>query len=625
MPKKKIIAAFKTHFDFGYTDRKEIVLGDYCGAKLRYAMDICEATQVHGKNLEYKWTLPAFLLMQMYRRSNESDRVRLIELVQRGQLICHALPFTMHTSLLDKQLAEKMFIWTDEYVATFQKQFPISAKMTDVPGHTSGIIEPLVKRGVKFLHLGKNGASTAPDVPLLFWWEDLKGNRILTMYNQLYGSQLIPPKGWKYPVWLALCHTNDNVGAHKEDIVLNLQTAVGKSYDFQTGSLDDFANEILKCDLSDLPVIKGELSDTWVHGVGSYPDAVACFRESKTKFYELEKRAGQLGVDISKEQEEFYKYALVYTEHTFGVNVMTRFPKRVYTKSELNRNRKRLVKYKESETSWADERAIAFKLKEICDLVQKKTGYIEKNIIKEPLTIETDDKYIYVNISGKRAKIHYEYCVFGAESVHGFAKKYLTRFIDWSISDFGKLWYPEIEDKRYIARIANVEKVDNTYEILFRTDKNSFAEYGNFKQYKIKLFKTQEGIQISFYGTGKDAINLVEAGNFVVDLEDEGKHFLVQQIGQCMDVNKDIIKNSNQILWAMDEYAEIDGIRLYSHSAPLVAFERNAICQFNCVKSRKKKAKFVINLFNNHWGTNFPQWMEGDYNFNFTLTNCNDS
>lgn len=622
--KKKIIAVFKTHFDFGYTDRKEKVLNSYCGEKLLQALDICEKTQAYGKDLEYKWTLPAFLLMQMYHCCAETEKQRFVELVERDQLVCHALPFTMHTSLLDKRLAEKMFLWTDEYVETFHKKFPISAKMTDVPGHTSGIIEPLVKRGVKFLHLGKNGASLAPKLPMLFWWEDLQGNRILTMYNQLYGSQVTPPRGWKYPVWLAFCHTNDNVGAHNKDFVVNVKNGIGDAYDYQTGTMDDFANEILKCDLSDLPVVKGELSDTWVHGVGSYPDAVAWFRENKHAFYELEHKATKLGINIEKEKREFYKYALVYTEHTFGLNILKYFPERVYTKEELKKNREENSIYQEADASWEDERTIAYRLKEICDVVKQKLGEtssIEENEAFEPFELEYDDKYIYLNYAGKRAKIYYEYRIFGANSVHGFAKRYLTRLVDWSISDFGKLWYPEITDKRYLANITEVKKENNAYTIEFFTNQASYEEFGNFKRYKLKLCKTNGNIKISFNGFEKSAINLVEAGNFVIDFEEKGKSFLVEQIGQVVNVNNDIIKNGNQILWAMDNYAEIDGIQLYSNSAPLVSFGKNAICRFNGGKQQKYDAKFVINCFNNHWGTNFPQWIEGNFSFNFILTN----
>ena len=82
--------------------------------------------------------------------------------------------------------------------------------MTDVPGHTAGLVDVLVANGIKFLHLGCNPASMYPNVPTLFWWESKNGNRVLTMYNSVYGSDLLPPKDWQFPVWLAMLQTYDH-------------------------------------------------------------------------------------------------------------------------------------------------------------------------------------------------------------------------------------------------------------------------------------------------------------------------------------------------------------------------------------------------------------------------------
>ena len=51
-------------------------------------------------------------------------------------------------------------------------QTTTGAKMTDVPGHTRGLIRPLAAQGVKFLDIGVNGASTTAEVPPLFMWTD---------------------------------------------------------------------------------------------------------------------------------------------------------------------------------------------------------------------------------------------------------------------------------------------------------------------------------------------------------------------------------------------------------------------------------------------------------------------
>ena len=98
------------------------------------------------------------------------------------------------------------------------------------------------------------------------------------MYNQFYGSNTLPPKGWKYPVWLALNQTGDNAGGHDSKIVKTMLDEIDGRAKLIIGSLDDFANELLKCDLSDVPVIKGELGDTWIHGASTYPKEMGLYR-----------------------------------------------------------------------------------------------------------------------------------------------------------------------------------------------------------------------------------------------------------------------------------------------------------------------------------------------------------
>lgn len=42
--------------------------------------------------------------------------------------------------------------------------------MTDVPGHTLGMVPFLAKQGVKYLHIGVNDGSHLPEVPRIFRW-----------------------------------------------------------------------------------------------------------------------------------------------------------------------------------------------------------------------------------------------------------------------------------------------------------------------------------------------------------------------------------------------------------------------------------------------------------------------
>ena len=106
----------------------------------------------------------------------------------------------------------------------------------------------------------------------------------------------------------------------------------------------------------------------------------------------------------------------------------------------------------------------------------------------------------------------------------------------------------------------------------------------------------------------------------MIETNENGKSFFVEQAGVPIDVDHEIVKNANQILWSVDRYAQIDNTILQTYDAPLVSFGKNAIFEFNGGASHKKKPCFVVNLFNNQWGTNFPQWIEGEFSFEFSLT-----
>ena len=164
----------------------------------------------------------------------------------------------------------------------------------------------------------------------------MKGNRILTMYSGDYGTNVLRPKGWKFPVWLAFMQTGDNVGVQSGEYILECKNKVGKDTKFITGTLDDFAEEIYKCDLSGLKVIRGEMSDSWIHGAGTYPDAMSEYKRDLCKFKQMKEYAKSVGADISREEDEFYRAALIFAEHTFGINVLKFFGKEV-TKRQIFR------------------------------------------------------------------------------------------------------------------------------------------------------------------------------------------------------------------------------------------------------------------------------------------------
>ncbi len=624
-----VIGVFKTHFDYGYTDLAENILKKYRKEIISKVIGVCSETEKNGDRLAYRWTLPAWLLMDIYGHCEEGIKAELTRLIKEDKITCHALPFTVHTELMSGRQLDDLFLPAQRFCKTFGKPFPISAKMTDVPGHTCAIIEPLVRHGVKFLHLGKNPYSLAPDVPLLFWWEDLKGNRVLTMYTQFYGSQTRPPRGWKYPVWLALNQTGDNEGGHSAAVIEEMRSALPKNWEFRTGSLDDFARELLGCDLSDLPVVRGELGDTWIHGGGTYPCVMGRYRRARSRFYELSDAAKEQGISLRRE-EEFRDLALQVVEHTFGINICRYIGyEREYEKKAFLKERETRPEYTFAEQSWEEQRRRIYGLEEMLGEMEKEVSVPvpEKNgkgPSRYAVSMEKG-KPVVTLPSGRKAYLSYEYRIIGTDKLNMFMKKYMIRFSDWSTSDFGKMRYPEIPDRLFRGRLRECRQENGGLYLEYISPRESVSAYGNAGSYTLTAVPEEEGVRVRLHLKGKVATPFVEAGNMVFSVPEAHGTFAVQKCGIEIDVQKDVVRNANRILWATDEYARIGNVRLSSVDAPLVSFGRSAVSEWNGGGPRKYTPAFVVNLFNNHWGTNFPQWIEGDFDFEFLLSETNEA
>jgi hypothetical protein len=281
--------------------------------------------------------------------------------------------------------------------------------------------------------------------------------------------------------------------------------------------------------------------------------------------------------------------------------------------------------YAIAEESWEEQRARVYKMEAVLADIEKKVGGIEKRETQRAsgyqICLEKGKPTIILP-SGKKTSPEYEYRIFGADALHGYIKKYVVRFCDWSMVDLGKLRYPEIENVTYTARPYKIEEQDGKLIAYYRAKAESYEKYGNAKSWKIVYSHGEKGVKVDLYIEDKQATPFVEAGNMLFKIQGQEKDcgYFVDKCGLEIDVEKDIVKDSNTALWAMNEYARMGDIRLYSTDAPLVSFGRTAIMQFNGGRAKKQSPTFVVNLYNNQWGTNFPQWIEGNFVFSFEIT-----
>jgi hypothetical protein len=326
----EVIVVFKTHFDIGYTDMASNVVQRYRTTMIDDALKVVDQNRGLPPDQQFIWTLPGWpmaKILEDWTGQTSERKQRILQALKNGRFVVHALPFTTHTELLEPEDLVRGLGFASRLARSVGLELPRDAKMTDVPCH-SWIMPTLLKHaGIDFLHLGCNAASRSPDVPRLFLWEGADSSRVLTMYTaESYGTGLAPPADWPYRTWLALMHTGDNHGPPTpEEVRKLLEEAKQKlpGVKVRIGRLSDFSDAIL-AEKANIPVIRGDMPDTWIHGPMSDPRGASTARNvrpliAKTEILDTLMRIwGCNNTDHSDTTAQAYEHSLLYGEHTWG-------------------------------------------------------------------------------------------------------------------------------------------------------------------------------------------------------------------------------------------------------------------------------------------------------------------
>ncbi|HWR50199.1 MAG TPA: hypothetical protein VN428_03775 [Bryobacteraceae bacterium] len=374
---KEVIVVHKTHFDIGCTDLAREVLERYRTSMIDKALETIDNSNELPPEHRFAWTIPGWPMAQiLWEGQTPERRRRVLEAFRSGGFVTHALPFTTHTESLGLETLVRGLGFSSRLARSAGLPLARDAKMTDVPSHSWGIVPILKHGGVDFLHLGCNHMSSNPDIPhfaalpdhpewkgySLFWWEGPDGSRLLTMYSRDYGSSLAPPPDWPYRTWLALIHTGDNIGPPAPEAVRKLMSDAKEQLpgvQVRLGRLSDFADAIVK-ENPKLPVVRGDMPDTWIYGIGSLPAETALSRVTQPRIGALE-ALGTLNhfwagaPQPSNVVAEAYEQALLYGEHTWGYDAK-RFPR---TYGAAWREDRAAGKFARLEESWAEHTAYA--------------------------------------------------------------------------------------------------------------------------------------------------------------------------------------------------------------------------------------------------------------------------
>ena len=724
---KEIIIVFKTHFDIGYTDLPHNVMNRYRTSMIDRALKVCDKSQDLPAERRFVWTMAGWPMTQiLWPGQDHERRNRVFDAFKTGQFATHALAFTTHTDSLEPEDLVRGLGFSSSLARQAGLELPRDAKMTDVACH-SWVLPTLLKAaGVDFLHLGCNSAVASPDVPMLFWWEGPDGSRLLTMYSAGgYGSELIPPKGWPYSAWLALIHSGDNIGPPSPETVSRLLNEAKRrlpGVKVRLGRLSDFSDAILK-DNPDLPVVRADMPDTWIHGIMAMPIESKIARNIRPNIVTLEALntlLGIWGIDVAavkKTVADAYEKSLLYSEHTWGMDTKI-FGKRLY--GQAWKDARAAGRYEKLEASWVEKGAYAHEAQKLIapaieadmqalaravdvdggrivvfnPLSQRRSGVVEvavagkapaalKNVkTGELVRLEKRDEairfiagdvppmgyctYVYaepaaggdsdlaadettrtienaffkvkldpargaiaslvdkrtgrelVDSSGKFGFGQYLYERFSAKNIDDYLRIYLKEYIDWAIKDNGKADLPP--DVPYTAATGQQMSLD------IRSGEASVSAVMKSSPGKaiphavtltVTLYSNQPFVDLEWSVADKQADPWPESGWLCLPFNVSEPAFRLSRLGSVIDPATDTIRSSNHDIYCLNGGMAViepdgSGVGLCPVDSPLVSLGYPGIYKYARDFKPRKPVVFV-NLFNNMYGTNFQQWIEGSW------------
>jgi hypothetical protein len=655
---KKVHLIFKTHLDIGFTNLAANVINIYMNEFIPGALSLAENLRNKGTENRFVWTTGSWLINQFLEKSEHSMRMRMEKAIENGDIVWHGLPFTMHSELVDSSLYDLGIQLSVNLDKRFGKK-TIAAKMTDVPGHTRGVVPVLAKNDISLLHIGVNPASRPPDVPPLFVWRAPDGTEIVVMYQKEYGSQMILP-GTQTAV--AICFTNDNHGPQKPEEIAKIYSDLHKQYpnaEVIASTLNIIADEISTI-RKQLPVVTQELGDTWIHGVGSDPLKVARFREmSRLRKKCLEDKTIQFGdtTDLA-----FGIPLLMVAEHTWGLDVKKSLGDYNIYKPEDFKIARSKSNFRLMEQSWEEKREYindsiaqlpdekAFEAKEKIEAL-KPVPVNKAHFSKiENHHIELDTQFYELKINPETGGIvkfkdkasgfdwakpdhplcQFSYQTFSKPDFDRFQNQYLTNKFLWALQDFGKegietahpvsgTWMPVLKE-------SYLKKDNQGYTILLElavTDNSGKLIGGSPEQISIELYlpSKKKELQVTLQWFNKPAYRLPEASWFSFIPPVKNGHWILNKMGQPVN-SEDVVKDGNRKLHAINYDVRFENSSnhcfIESMDAPLIAPGERTLLNFdNKLPEADQGVHFC--LHNNVWGTNFMMWFEDDMKYRFVF------
>lgn len=628
---EKVYVAFKTHLDVGFTDLSSVVTERYVHDFIPKAIEVSERLRADGSGDRYVWTTGSWLIWKYLRTASPEAVKQLEEAIGRGDIVWNSVPYTVESETMTRELFETCLLLSKRLDKKYNKQ-TIAAKMTDVPGHTRSIIDPMYDAGIRLLHVGINSACPLPSVPTFCRWRSPSGNDLLLVYQKDYGEDEVLPDG---KTVVSINFTGDNHGPHSYERVKKIYADLRKRYpqaQLVGASFNDVARELLLIK-KDLPVVTSEIGDTWIFGYGGAPIRMAKFR-AVSRLYSQWLNEGKIKKDSDVALDFAAELGLI-AEHTQGVDVKTHL--RQWDKYDMDKFLKGRSEgvFSMAEASWKEidnyiDSAIAFlpaslqkEAREVVAEVDKVK--LEDNSKMKPMARKRWEQ----PIAGGMTLAGLSYQMFDGDDYDDFQNRYLRARYGWALDDLGKRGLKEshaVSVTLYAQTITqSVRKEKKGTRIITelrfpeneKVDKRVYPE-----RIQVNCFTTKNGkrseVALTIYG--KPAVRLPES--YWLSFTVPGiESVIAEKMGERVDL-MDVVEKGNRQMHGIDRYVDLitsgETIHISSKEAFLLNVGEAQGLNYSTNYPDKRKGVH-FNLNNNLWGTNFSMWNEGSLTYHFVI------
>jgi hypothetical protein len=655
----RVLTVFKCHLDVGFVDTQANVLRRYFKEYFPRAIEICAESRLPRKQ-RYRWTTGSWLLYEYLEQASPEERKRMDAAIAADDICWHALPFNWQTELMDRSQIAASLALSKSLDRRYGKT-TTGAKMTDVPGHTRGLVRPLVEGGVTFLDIGVNGASRPAELPPLFLWKNGRGDALTVMYHHNYGAVAQVP-GTDLAIAIVVRH--DNSGPHNWNEIDEIYADLAHQFPNATvsaSSLTDVARAIQPYE-NKLPVVTQEMGDTWIYGVPSDPLKMARYREI-SRLRQRWIASGELGEGDATDVT-LLRQLLLEAEHTWGTDTKVWLDFDHYKPDDLV-GMLPTPKYEVVQASWREKRQDLYagiatlppKLRTeaegaLAALVPIEHAFPHHKLSAAELKLETSHLILQVDpangaITRFRRKgsdrewasrdhplALISYQTLSPKDFTGFFAKYIIKEADWVSKDFGKpniehfgavskTWYPSVQRSR---RISTTDGQRLLLELRIEAPEALEAGYASFpEKIYVEVFapRDQAEVHLNVSWFRKRATRLPEA--LWLTFQPQTAASSKWSLDKCgeeispFDVADSGGRHMHAVSTGFSCAEEGDRLRIDTLDAPVLALGERSPLNFSR-NQPNLEAGIHCNLFNNAWGTNYVQWFGEDMRFRFVLS-----